>query len=261
MVVDGVDDCLKAAREVLRTGADFIKILCSGGVASQTDKLRSTQYTPQEIQAFTTVAKNSGTYVTCHAYTPTSIQQAIASGIHGIEHGNLLDQETADLMASKNIFLTPTLTTYYSMASPEFASFLPPTNQAKNREILSAGLESLKIAHKAGVTMCFGTDLLGPMMKNQTKEFGLRRRVLSDVEVLRSATVNAARMMGMEDVLGRVESGFKADLLVLRGNPLVDCEVFDREGGVLAVLFDGRVVDSRWSKMQEDYRPKRRIIE
>jgi imidazolonepropionase-like amidohydrolase len=100
-IADGVDQCLHAAREELREGADFIKIMVSGGVVSPTDKLVSLQYTPEEIRAFTKVASDSGTYVTAHAYTPAAIQNAVSNGVIGIEHGNLIDEPTAKLMAEK----------------------------------------------------------------------------------------------------------------------------------------------------------------
>jgi len=135
-------------------------------------------------EAFTTVAENSGTYVTAHSYTPASIQQAVLNGVTSIEHGNLLDAPTAKLMAEWNVFLTPTLVTYATMASSEFRDFLPPESTAKNEAILKVGLESIKIAHEAGVTMCYGTDLLGPLGIAQTKEFGLRAQVLDNKTVL-----------------------------------------------------------------------------
>ena len=119
-IADGVEQCLHAAREELRQGADFIKIMVSGGVVSPTDKLTSLQYTAEEIKAFTKVASDSGTYVTAHAYTPASIQNAVGNGVMGIEHGNLIDEETAYLMVEKGAFLTPTLSTYHAMASKDF---------------------------------------------------------------------------------------------------------------------------------------------
>lgn len=108
-IADGVDQCLHAAREELRQGADFIKIMVSGGVVSPTDALVNLQYTPEEIRAFTKVASDSGTWVTAHAYTPAAIRNAVENGVLGIEHGNLIDEPTAKLMAEKGAFLTPTL--------------------------------------------------------------------------------------------------------------------------------------------------------
>jgi len=245
-IADGVEQCLIAAREQLRQGADFIKIMCSGGVASPTDKLTSVQYTSEEILAFTKVAKSAGTYVTAHAYTPESIQHAIDCGVMGIEHGNLIDEKTAKLMARKGVFLTPTLTTYDAMASREFAGFLPPGNTEKNLEVLDKGLKSVQIADGAGVTMCFGSDLLGNLQTRQTREFALRQKVLSPLKVLQSATINGAKRLGQERKLGRIAEGYVADLLVLDANPLEDVSILDQgERYLKVVIKEGRVMMSR----------------
>jgi imidazolonepropionase-like amidohydrolase len=245
-IADGVEACLIAGREQLRQGADFIKIMCSGGVASPTDKLTSIQYTSEEILAFTRVAKSAGTYVTAHAYTPESIQHAIECGVSGIEHGNLIDEETAKLMVENGVFLTPTLTTYDAMASREFAGFLPGNNAEKNLLVLDEGVRSIKLADEAGVLMCYGSDLLGSLQSRQTREFVLRQRVLSPLKVLQSATVNGAKRLGMEGNLGRIAEGFLADILILSANPLEDVGIFDQAEKYLgAVIKEGRVMMSR----------------
>jgi len=244
-IADGVEACLTAAREQLRQGADFIKIMASGGVASPTDKLTSVQYTDEEVSAITRVAAAAGTYVTAHAYTPASIQHAIKNGVMGIEHGNLLDQETAELMAARGVFLTPTLTTYDAMASREFAGFLPPGNAEKNLQVLDAGLRSIQIADAAGVTLLYGSDLLGNLETRQTREFVLRQKVQRPLKVLQAATVNGARRLGMDGKLGRVKDGYVADLVVVGRDPLGDVGVFDEERGVEVVIKEGRVAMSR----------------
>ncbi|KAK5698955.1 hypothetical protein LTR97_006604 [Elasticomyces elasticus] len=253
-VADGVEQCLHAAREELRSGADFIKIMVSGGVVSPTDRLTNTQYTAEEIRAFCRVASDAGTYVTAHAYTPAAIRIALENGVSGIEHGNLIDEPTAKLMAEKGAFLTPTLITYKAMASKEFGSFLPPSIAEKNMQVLSAGLKSIQIADQAGVPMCYGTDLLGPLQVKQTGEFTLRREAgLSALKVLQSATVNAAYRLQQYEKLGRLKEGYFADMLILNANPLEDIEVLDRPAKhLLAVFKDGRVMESRWSKLPTD---------
>lgn len=222
-IADGVEQCLHAAREEIRQGADFIKIMVSGGVVSPTDKLTNLQYTPEEIRALTKVASDSDTYVTAHAYTPAAIQNAVSNGVRGIEHGNLIDEATAKLMADNGTFLTPTLSTYDAMASKDFGNFLPDAIAAKNLQVLDAGFKALQIADAAGVTMCYGTDLLGPLQVKQTGEFALRKKAgLSALKILQSATVNAARLLRQEDKLGRLKEGYAADLIVLNSNPLDD---------------------------------------
>lgn len=259
---DGVPECIKAAREELRTGADFIKIMAGGGVASPTDKLENVQFTSEEVRAISEVARNANTYVTAHAYTPRSIRHAIDNGATGIEHGNLMDEETAAYMAERDIFLTPTLIAYSAMVSPDFPGFLPIESEAKNQQILEAGLRSLRIASKHGITICFGTDLLGPLGIAQTKEFTLRQQVLSDKAILQSATINPARRFGLSGYLGQIKEGFAADLLVLNENPLHDISILDNpEKHVLVVIKEGRVYHSRWSKLAQDALPEAGLIE
>lgn len=250
---DGVPECIKAAREELRTGADFIKIMAGGGVASPTDKLENVQFTAEEVRAISTVAKNSNTYVTAHAYTPQSIRHAIDNGATGIEHGNLIDAETAKYMADRDIFLTPTLIAYAEMASPDFPGFLPIESETKNNEVLRAGVRSLQIASDAGVTICYGTDLLGPLGIAQTKEFALRAQALSPKAILQSATINPARRFGLTGFLGQIKPGFAADMLILNENPLDNISIFDDpDKHLLAVIKDGRVFHSRWTKLSQD---------
>ncbi|KAK2782167.1 hypothetical protein FQN52_001005 [Onygenales sp. PD_12] len=252
-ICDGVAECVRTARDELRCGADFIKIMGGGGVASPTDRLQNTQFTTEEIKAITEVARSYHTFVTAHAYTPQAIRHCVDNGVTGIEHGNLIDEDTAKYLAERDVFLTPTLITYSEMASPEWTGFLPPESAPKNADVLKVGLQALRIATAAGVTLCYGSDLLGPLGAAQTKEFRLRSQVLSATQILQSATVNAARMLRQDEFLGQIKAGFSADLLVLNKNPLEDILVFDNpEKHLLAVVKEGRVEASRWSKLPED---------
>lgn len=261
-VVDGVPAVLQAARGQFRQGADFLKIMVGGGVASPTDRLTNLQFSPEEIRAAADVASSYDTFATAHAYTPKAIRRAVENGVRGIEHGNFIDAETARLMADNDVYLTPTLVTYRAMADPKYAAFLPRENQDKNRQVLEQGLESIRIAHDAGVKMCLGSDLLSLLGAEQLREFGLRAMVLDHAEVLRHATVNPAEMLGQEDRLGQVKEGFVADLLVLKSNPLEDITVFERpEENLLAVIKEGRVFSSRWSVLPANTFEVKKLIE
>jgi imidazolonepropionase-like amidohydrolase len=249
-IVDGPAECYKYAREELRQGADFIKIMGGGGVASPTDRIEHVQFSDEEIKAIVTVARNAGTYVTSHSYTPQAIQQAIKLGVRGIEHGNLIDLETAKMMAELDVFLTPTLIAHVMSKQ---LNFLPPDGAAKNDEVLEKGLRAMKMAVDAGVTVCYGSDLLGPMHFAQSKEFSVRSKVLTPLQILRSATVNAARLIMQEDRLGQIKEGFAADLVVLNENPLEDITVLDKvEEHMMGVIKDGRVYTSRWEALKVD---------
>jgi imidazolonepropionase-like amidohydrolase len=259
--VDGVPECLKFAREELRLGSDFIKIMAGGGVSSPRGYLDDIEFTREEIKAITTVTSNAGTYTTAHAYTPAVIQQAVECGVLGIEHGNFLDKPTAELMAQNGVYLTPTLVAYAVASMPEFGGFVSPESVAKLQDTVTSGLEAITIAKEAGVTICYGTDCLGPLHFAQTKEFQLRSKVQSPLEIIQSATINAARMMRRQDSLGRVAPGFVADLLILNINPLEDITVLDRpDKHLLAVMKEGRVVSSRWTQMVARSRRPAKII-
>ncbi|CZS99646.1 hypothetical protein WAI453_002400 [Rhynchosporium graminicola] len=261
-ICDGVPECLRAARENIRTGSDFLKIMGGGGVCSPTDRIDNVQFTSEEIKAITTVARNSQTYVTSHAYTPQSIRQAMENGVMGIEHGNMIDKETAELMVEKGAYLTPTLVTYTSMNDEAFAGYMPPEAMEKNAEVYEKGLEGLKIAYDAGVNMCYGSDLLGHLGVTQLDEFIIRSKVLPPLAILRSATVTPAKMMGQDNFLGQIKQGFAADLLVLNTNPLDDITVLAQpEKHLLAVIKDGRVCMSRWKLLDQDVPKTRPCIE
>ncbi|CDH15776.1 probable Similarity to Methanobacterium aryldialkylphosphatase related protein [Zygosaccharomyces bailii ISA1307] len=226
-IADGVSQCYRVAREEFRRGADFIKMMGGGGVASPTDKISNLQFCEDEIQALVKIANTYHTYVTAHAYTSEAIQKCVRLGVKGIEHGNLLDEETADLMSKFGCYLTPTLVSYKIMASDQFSSSLKGENRIKNMRVLHQGIEALTIAEKKNVKICFGSDLLGSLGGYQTQEFFIRGKVQTAQQILLSATVIPAQMNGLGDRLGQVKKGFIADLLMMNFNPLDDICVLD----------------------------------
>ncbi|KAG8409940.1 hypothetical protein J3459_007888 [Metarhizium acridum] len=148
------------------------------------------------------------------------------------------------------------------MGSDKYADFLPPANRAKNEMVLSKGLESLRIAEEAGVTICHGSDLLGPLHEEQSREFGIRAQALSSKTVLQGATVNAAKLLRQDKFLGQIRKGFAADLLILNGNPLDNVAILDEpEKTVLAVIKNGRVYASRWGQLPRDIASTQNLIE
>ncbi|KAJ5123010.1 hypothetical protein N7448_009107 [Penicillium atrosanguineum] len=252
-VCNGVPECLNAARDELRQGADFIKIMCGGGVASPSDALDMVQFTAEEIRAITTTAKQSKTYVTAHAYSVEAIRHAVDNGVRGIEHGNFIDEETAAYCVKLGVVFTPTLVTYHGMSQPPFDKFLDGSSQIKNRQVLASGLDALSILSKAGATICYGSDLLAGLHVLQNQEFSIRSGVLSAKEILQSATINAAKYLGMEGQLGCIKRGRIADMLILTSNPLEDITVLDHiQDNLVAILKDGRIVSKRSSWLSVD---------
>ncbi len=248
IVADGTEAVRKGARHLLRDGSDFLKIHVSGGVASPSDPLESLQYTPDEVRAAVTEASHRGTYVAAHAYTPEAVAMAVAEGVHSIEHGNLIDQETAQAMAVAGSVMVPTLTTYRAMNEFGAGLGLPAANLEKNAVVFESGLASVEMAVAAGVALGFGTDLIGETQPMQNQELAIRAEVQPAADVLRSMWVVNAGLCGMEGRIGVVEPGAFGDLVVSRVDPLDDLAGFaDHERSIVHVLQAGRPVLDRSS--------------
>ncbi len=246
IVADGADAVRKAARHNLREGSDFLKVHVSGGVASPSDPIDSVQYTADELAAAVTEAEHRHTYVAAHAYTPAAIQLAVAAGVHSVEHGNLLDEATAKIMHASGAVLVPTLVTYEAMDQLGEKLGLPRSNREKNSTVYAAGLASLEIAHRAGVTMGFGTDLIGETQTMQNRELAIRNQVEPAEKILRSMWVTNAKLCAMEGRIGTVSVGAIGDLVVSKVNPLEDLVGFsDSTLAISHVIQGGRVVVER----------------
>ncbi|MHA6800116.1 metal-dependent hydrolase family protein [Bounagaea algeriensis] len=243
LVCDGVAEVRRGARHQLRTGAHHVKVMLSGGVASPTDRVDSMQFSADEIQAVVEEARNANRYVTGHAYTAAAVNRGLQLGVRCIEHGNLIDDSSVRLFVEHQAFLVPTLVTYEYLHREGAAAGLPPASQAKVTDVLEAGLHALDSAHRGGVRLVFGTDLLGDMHPHQNDEFRIRGRVQPAHEVLRAATVNAAALLGRQGELGVIAPGAAADILLVDGDPLTDVEVLARpEQHLRAVLQGGALV-------------------
>jgi imidazolonepropionase-like amidohydrolase len=239
VIADGVPAVQKAAREELRRGATQIKIMASGGVASPTDPVWNLQYSEDEVRAIVWEARSWRTYVMAHAYTPEAIVRCVRHGVRSIEHGNLIDQPTAALMAREGTFLVPTLVTYEALQREGKQWGLPQVSIDKIQDVREAGLRSLEYAKAAGVQMGFGTDLLGETHHYQSLEFSIRAQVLSPFEVIQSATTTNAALLQRPGELGVVAPGALADLLVVNGNPLADLTLLQEQGKHLALIMKG----------------------
>jgi len=235
-IADGPDAVRAAAREQMRQGADQVKIMCSGGVASPYDPLDSLQYTPEEIRAATDEAANFGRYVAAHAYTPEAIRRAVTNGVRTIEHGNLIDEPTAKLLADNKRFLIANLVTYTAMKERGASFGMTPEMLAKNDRVIDGGMRSLEICKRAGVPVGYGSDLLGALQVEQSREFLIRSEVLSPIEIVRQATLVGAQIVRQEGRLGTIERGAHADLLLVDGDPLADLKQLTDQGAHLPVI-------------------------
>lgn len=241
-LADGVPDVIKATREQLRLGADHVKIMLSGGVASPYDPLDSVQYRVDEIAACVEEAERWGTYVCAHAYSDVAIRRGILNGIRCIEHGNFVGSETAALMAERGSFVVPTLIVHEANVRLGAASGKSAYAMEKNERVREGGLRALKIYRDAGVQIGFGTDLSMHAHQFQNEGLACHAQVLGNADVLRSATVINARLLRREGQLGELVPGAEADLLVVRGNPYEDLRVLTDEAALLAVMKGGEFV-------------------
>lgn len=236
VVADGVPEVRRAARDELRKGATQIKIMASGGVASPSDPIWNLQYSEEEIRAVVWEARSWHTYVMAHAYTPEAIRRCVDYGVRSIEHGNLIDAETAAVVAQRGAYVVPTLVTYEALAEHGAALGMPAVSLGKLEDVRGAGLGSLEILRTAGVKAGFGTDLLGALQTHQSREFLIRAECLSPAEVLISATSINAEILGRAGELGVVQAGAAADLLVVDGNPLADLTLLTEQGAHLPII-------------------------
>src|SRR5688572_27186195 len=238
-LADGPDEVRRAVREEMRQGADHIKIMMSGGVASPYDPLDSLQFSPAEVAAAVQEAHAFGRYVCAHAYSPEAMTRAAHGGVRVIEHGNLIDDATAKLMAEKGMFMVANLVTYYAMRERAAEFGMTSDMLAKNDLVIDGGLRSLEICKRAGVPVGYGTDLLGALQVEQSREFTIRSEVMSPIEIIRAATTIGARIVRQEGKLGTLKAGAYADLLLIDGDPLKNLGLFQEQGKYLAAIMKG----------------------
>ena len=239
-IADGVTECRRAARDELRKGATQIKIMSSGGVASPYDPIWNLQYSEEEVRAIVEEAQAWHTYVMAHAYSPEAIRRSIDFGVRSIEHGNLIDRATAEHVAGADAFVVPTLATYDALHRDGRELGFTEANMAKLGEVREAGLHSLEILRAAGVKLGFGTDLLGPMHRYQSREFVIRAEAMAPVDIIRSATAVNAELLNRAGELGVITPGACADLIAIDGNPLSDISLLDGQGDHLThIMKDG----------------------
>jgi imidazolonepropionase-like amidohydrolase len=238
-LVDGVDEVRRAAREEIKGGADYIKLMANGGVASPSDPIAFFGFSESELRAAVEEAEMAQTYVAAHLYTDAAIARAVRCGVLSLEHCNLITEATAREAAAAGAIACPTLVTYQALKEEGASLGLGPESVAKIDDVRLAGLESLERMHKAGLMMAFGTDLLGPMHRRQSEEFLIRREVLPAAEILRSATSVAAKLLRQEGRLGVVAPGALADLIVVEGDPLADLALLTEQGAHLPMIMQG----------------------
>lgn len=246
VVVDGVDECIKAAREELRRGAHCIKITASGGVMSPSDPMWMNQFRGDEIRAIVGEAAERRTYVSAHCHPVSAIRRSIEFGVRCIEHGTLIDADTAQFVAERGSYVVPTMSVIFVTMEIGAKLGMTPDSMTKLKVAADAAIEGLQHMRDAGVKMGFGTDLLGATYDQQCREFEFRSEVFTPLEMLRQATSMGAEILMQEGMLGCVSPGAYADLIVVDGDPLKDIGLLAADGRKLDLIMRaGEIVKNR----------------
>lgn len=238
-VVDGVDQCRTAAREMVKAGARFLKIMANGGVSSPNDPIESIQFSRDEIAAIVEEAENANIYVSAHVYTDRAIRRCVELGVHSLEHCNLITPETARMAAERGCIAVPTLVAYEALHLEGKRFGFGDMEYAKIDTVRSGGLRSLAIMRDAGLKMAFGSDLLGELRKYHCMEFDLLAKELTPAEIIRSATVVGAELCRMKGEIGVIAPGALADLLVVDGDPSANIELLTGDGAHMSLIMRG----------------------
>ncbi len=244
-ICDGVEDVRKKVREVLRAGAEIVKICSTGGVMSPTDHPEFTQFTPEELDVIVQeAAYRRGVKVMSHAQGLEGVKNAIRAGIHSIEHGIFLDDEAIDLMLEKGTFLVPTLLAPLSVVEiAESSGTMPEYGVRKARETIEIHSESIARAQERGVTIAMGTDAGVMLHGTNLRELGLMCNIgMSPMQAIVATTKIAAECLGWQDRIGTVEKGKLADIVIAGVDPLKEIRSLEKRENIKVVIQGGKVL-------------------
>ncbi|MCG9710109.1 MULTISPECIES: amidohydrolase family protein [unclassified Pseudoalteromonas] len=240
-VCDGADDCTRAVRDVIKSGADVIKITATGGVLSNTAAGVNQQFTDEELSAIVNTAHHLGRKVTAHAHGTEGIKAALRAGVDSIEHGSFLDKDTVKLFKKQDAYLVPTLLAGATVKEEVLNNPNMPKAIADKVEIVAPKMEaSFKLALKNKVKIAFGTDSGVSKHGDNAKEFELLVKYgMTPKQAIKSATVEAAKLLGQSDSLGDLSVGKQADIISVNMNVLDNISELSQ---VQFVMKDGKVL-------------------
>lgn len=240
-MADGVEEVRKKTREMLRAGAEVIKVHATGGVLSATDHPEFTQFSLDELKVIVEEAQfRKGVKVMAHAQGAEGIKNAVLAGIHSIEHGIFLDDEAIELMKEKGTYLVPTLLAPVAVLELAEKVGMPESSVEKSRQVIEIHKESVSKAYKAGVKIAMGTDAGVMAHGTNLRELELMTEAgLSPMESIVATTKTAAECLGWEDQVGTLEEGKLADILIVKGNPLENIASLADNNTIQVVIKDG----------------------
>ncbi|MBE6489428.1 MAG: amidohydrolase family protein [Methanobrevibacter sp.] len=241
---DGIEEVLKKTREVKRAGADFIKVMCSGGVLTTNTSPEFAQFNKKELKTIVKEASANDMKVSAHCHSLKGMNNCIDAGFSSIEHGTFINRKTAQRMVEKKVSLVPTLLVHqflYEHGFPAWDNYALEKTE-KLKEIVKVHKENISVAYDEGVNILMGTDSgVIPHGHNLEELIHLTDIGMSPDEAIASGTVNAAQYLG-HDNLGLVKENYVADLILVNSNPLDDVSVLSVNDNILHVLQDGDVL-------------------
>ena len=241
---DGVEEVLKKTREVKRAGADFIKVMCSGGVLTTNTSPNFAQFNKKELKTIVSEARSSNMKVSAHCHSLEGINNCIKAGFSSIEHATFIDKKAAGKMAKNNVSLVPTLLVHqflYKNGFPAWDNYASEKT-AKLKEIVKVHKENIAVAYQEGVNILMGTDSgVIPHGHNLEELVHLTDIGMSETEAIASGTIKSAEFLG-QDNIGQVKKNHVADLILVNSNPLDDISVLSNNDNILNVFQDGVLV-------------------
>ena len=225
-VVDSFEDIKKAVRQRYKDGTDGIKITATGGVLSVAKSGENPQFTNNELEALISIAKDYGLWVAAHAHGKEGMLRAVNAGVTSIEHGTFMDEEVMDAMKKNGTYYVPTILAGEWVAEKsKIDNFFPELVRPKAAKIGPQILDTFTKAHKYGVKIAFGTDSGVSAHGDNWQEFALMvKGGMSPLETIQSATLETAKLFRLENEIGKIKTGFSADIIALRDNPLENIE-------------------------------------
>jgi imidazolonepropionase-like amidohydrolase len=245
-VADGVEAVQHKTREIIKYGADLIKVCATGGVLSKGDNPQHSQYTLDEMKAIVTDAHRLGRKVAAHAHGAEGIRWASMAGVDSIEHGSYIDDAAIAEMKKNGTYLVPTLyLADWFLANAEKIG-TPPDLIAKGKDVMPAARKNVARAFAAGVKVGFGTDAAVYPHGMNAHEFAVMVKLgLTPLQAIQSATINDADLLGWGDRIGTIEAGKWADIIAVDGDPLADVTTLER---VKFVMKGGEVIKNEYRK-------------